>query len=774
MKDLFIGIDLGTTNSVISYGNVLPNNTLKCNIIETDRKSENGSKVRNKTLPSVVFYSKDATGNIVATVGDYAKSRYGTRYGYVSKSVKSLIGIEDNAGLNDDIPDKTPADVSAQILRHMLTFAKGNLFQSEAIRDVIITIPASFDSDQCQATLDAAKIAGVDIDNEHDVLLYEPKAVIYDFVHMQELGEIPTDLIDFSYPKNILVFDLGGGTLDVTLHKVGYNENGMMSIEDIAIARYTQIGGDNFDALLAKAMFERFEEQNGINVPSHRKDEVMCTLTKKAEQAKIELNNANDNAIAMETELPPDYEIAVCEINLYDSYSYDDYFSKQEIEDIISPLLANNLTYEDIKIIDSLPEDDINNIIYPIMDVLAKAGQNNKVDAVIMNGGMTKFYPIKQRVDSFLHLNSICHNDPDLAVARGAVYYHYCLHKYNIKKAVIDENNLEPVPEATQQFETATILNDTLSIGIKGEYIINLLDAGTKLPYVSDEIRDVYCFSDYTKDLAIDIYLGRGKTKNLPNRRIATRLLHFTKAFKATTKISIKFAVDSLRIVTIKAWITDSPTEFATTTIMNSKNEIINKMNNIPRIDTIKAIKLNPKSEINILRNLEKTINWKSKSIDKQKEYKINAQIARIKNASNAEEFYDVIIQNIEVSDNSTPFKGYLYEISQSFADRWNKSQISKIASLCKRHYADIKAGYFQHNYVMINAFIFVFLFADDGDDFARHILSHKVFKIPAYKAVKKLLNMPLEIQSTSRLISLCSENNINIIPDDCKEEELV
>ena len=108
-------------------------------------------------------------------------------------------------------------------------------------------VPASFDSDQCQATIDAARKAGINVENMHDVLLY-------DFMWVQECGEIPSDLLPLDMEKNVLVFDLGG---------------------------------DNFDELLAADMLKRFEEINGIKVSIKRKEEVMCKLRKLAESRFI-------------------------------------------------------------------------------------------------------------------------------------------------------------------------------------------------------------------------------------------------------------------------------------------------------------------------------------------------------------------------------------------------------------------------------------------------------------------------------------------------------
>lgn len=125
-KQYYTAIDLGTTNSVIAYGNI-QNNVMRPIVLELDRKNDMGSKSRNPLLPSVVFYYKNNEGKIVTDIGDYAKSRYGTRAGYVCKSVKSLMGTTDQVPLVEEIPDKTPSDVSAQILSFMVKSAFINL-----------------------------------------------------------------------------------------------------------------------------------------------------------------------------------------------------------------------------------------------------------------------------------------------------------------------------------------------------------------------------------------------------------------------------------------------------------------------------------------------------------------------------------------------------------------------------------------------------------------------------------------------------------------------
>ena len=719
-KQFYAAIDLGTTNSVIAYGNIV-NDKLKPIVLELDRKNDTGSTSRNPLLPSVVFYYKNNEGNMVTDVGDYAKSRYGPRAGYVCKSVKSLMGVSDQVPLVDEISDKTPSDVSSQILSFMVNSAKKRLFQKE-LRDVIITVPASFDSDQCQATIDAARKAGFNVDNMHDILLYEPKAVIYDFMRMQEAGEIPSNLLSLETDKNVLVFDLGGGTLDVTLHSVGCTEEGLYNIKDLAISRYTLLGGDNFDDLIAADMLNRFEEMYGIKVSIKRREEVMCKLRKLAEHLKMELSMAYENAHMSDIELPDDYEFEEMDVSLYDAYAFECTYTKSEIENIIAPLMGYAYKKEDVSRIQRMNEKDVDNIIYPVLDVLDKAGSGVKIDAVILNGGMTKFYLIRNRLKEFFGFEPLATSDPDLAVARGAVYYHYCLHKYNIRKTdfasqEVDSN--QKVSENKSVFNTSTILNDSINLGLRGEYVSLLIPAGTELPYKSEEIRDQYKLDKATNVIGIEMFLGRGTTKNLPNRRIATRVVKFPNVYPANTPISFQIYINAMRMMTMEAWITDRPN---TKTIMEMDMASLKSSEKTSKgIGTIGKMRLNAKSELNGLKNLA----------DRNKNrpgHELNDQITNILNAisqaSNPEDFFNPCLSVAQSCLQSDVMMGYIYSISVSFKDGWNESQKRQMLSIAKRHFDSYATSIKQNNYVLRKALELIAVFDPEFVDFYSEYLT--------------------------------------------------
>ena len=698
-KQYYTAIDLGTTNSVIAYGNIAKDE-LKPQVIEVERKNDTGSISRGQLLPSVVYYYRNKEGEMVTDVGDYAKSRYGTRTGYVCKSVKSLMGVADRVPLVDEIEDKTPADVSARILSCMLRAGKKWLFQKE-LRDVVITVPASFDSDQCQATIDAARKAGIDVENTHDILLYEPKAVIYDFMRMQEAGEIPSDLLSLEAPKNIMVFDLGGGTLDVTLHRVSCTREGIYDIKDLAISRYTLLGGDNFDRLLAADMLHRFEETNGIKVSIKRRDEVLGKLQKLAEHLKMELSLAYENARANEKELSDDYEFEEVDINLYDSYAFECIYTKAEIEKILAPLMGYGYKREDVRNIQRMSEKDVDNIIYPILDVLDKAGGDVKIDAVLLNGGMTKFYLIRERLKEFFGFEPLGTSDPDLSVARGAVYYHYCLHKYSIHWTDLAGAGQETCAEKKEKniFHTGTILNDSINVGLRGEYVSLLIPAGTPLPYRSEEIRDQYKLDKATDTIGIELFLGRGRTKNLPNRRIATRVVRFPGVYPANTPISFQIYIDSMRMMTMEAWITDRPR-----TKMRMEMDMASlktTAKTVRGIGTTGKMHLNARSEMNGLKMLaERNKNRPGHELNAQIENALGA----ISQASNPEDFFEPCMETARTCLQSDVMLGYLYSIGISFKDSWEEGQKKQLLRIAGNHFRPAAASIRQNSYVLRKA----------------------------------------------------------------------
>ena len=451
-NDLCVGIDLGTTNSVLATVNIRPNGNIVSKVVDLDRAVDMynagaGAKFtlkKSPILPSCVYYNDEK--NYQPIVGDFAKGRYPLRPYLVAKSIKSQMGNEFVEGLSSNIPDKTPAQVSARILEHMLRNA-AKIYHLEKIDDAVITVPANFDFIMRQATLKAAELAGIKIRKEdgspRQILLSEPRAVIYDFINQVRNGEIADQILDLSSKKNVMVFDLGGGTLDITLHEISRRDDApeILNVKDIATNRYTLLGGDDFDLCLAKAMFQNYLNQYAAHadiVQKIRNEEhgVMSQLLNYAENLKLEVSAQKSDAFGdgdsgwwddEGEDFPVGGNIGTT------GYAYSDNFTVTQLEDIWKGFMGEELQFDDYKDLNAVSKQK--NIILPILDVLNKAsiklGTDIKVDAVIMNGGMSRFYMVINRLKKFFGFEPIVALDPDQAVARGAAVYHYFIHKYD-------------------------------------------------------------------------------------------------------------------------------------------------------------------------------------------------------------------------------------------------------------------------------------------------------------------------------------------------------
>lgn len=558
----YIGIDLGTTNSVMAWGSLNPRtNQLETKIVEIRMMIERGGTGKKELLPSCVYFKEGST----PIVGEYAKTMIG-RTNRVVKSIKSEIGTQTEFDFDDSIYN--PAVISSQILKHLASSAE-SLF-GFVPDDVVITVPASFDSDMREATIEAAKLAGFrtqeDDGSPRDILLDEPRAALYDFVNRQNKGEIPETRISFHEPQTVLVFDLGGGTLDVSLHNVSYQqEQHTLNIEDLAISRYTQIGGDDFDQKLADHFLEVYADRLPNDFDDSQMNMLKSEFQEYAEQAKVDLSSEIENGALMGYLDPESFDSDLVETEIIKTpfenqvFQYD--LTLSEYEEIIEPLLASHLTLDAVQQLDTLSTSD--NIIYPILDVLRKAEQKigsvPSVDAVLLNGGMTKFHTIQKRLETFFGIPPITAGDPDKAVARGAVVYHYDLHR-----------GIKP----------SRIVNDTINIEIDGDKVKPLVEAGTILPLPQPKPIPNLQVSENSRLLRLPFYLGSREDTQPPNRPILERTVRFQRQLLKGEPIFIQVQVDERGIMNVEGWPEADPNQKFTVSIDPNQPAAANETSN--------------------------------------------------------------------------------------------------------------------------------------------------------------------------------------------------
>lgn len=342
-----IGIDLGTTNScmaVVEGGtpDVIPN-------------SEGA-----RTTPSVVAFSKDGE----RLVGSIAERGAATNPGRTIASVKRRMGTDWRIGI--DGKEFSPQEISAMILRKLRTDAEAYL--GEEVTDAVITVPAYFNDMQRNATKDAGTIAGLNVLR----IINEPTAAALAFG------------LDHGDPQRVMVYDLGGGTFDVSIIEIGYDV-----IEVLSTAGNNRLGGDDFDERLAKHLCEVFKQQTGVDITS---DQVAYLRVREAaEQAKKELSSMESTIV----NLP---------------------FLSQSAS---GPLhLEQTVTRAEFE---SLTRDLVEATTEPVQQALNDAGiAASELGRVLLVGGSTRIPAVQAHVEKLTGKHPESSINPDECVAQGA------------------------------------------------------------------------------------------------------------------------------------------------------------------------------------------------------------------------------------------------------------------------------------------------------------------------------------------------------------------
>ena len=729
-NDLCVGIDLGTTNSVLATINIKANGNVVSKVVDIPRAVDMYSTMRDTakfqqskkpTLPSCVYYDEER--NYQAVVGDFAKNRYSLRPHLVAKSIKSQMGSAIAQGLAEGVPDKTPAEISARIIEHLLK-AAGKIYRTE-IHDAIITVPANFDSVMCKATRDAAEIAGIAVTNEdgseRPILLSEPNAVIYDFINQVHNGEISDHILDLNEEKNVMVFDLGGGTLDITLHKlVRSKENpDILKVKEIATNRYTLLGGDDFDEEIAKSMYQRYMAQyqkhpDIINKIRREEKAVMAQLRSYAEELKLELSSRHDDDFVATGWDDEEEDFPVGGTINSTGYAYDDSFVTKDIEKILYTFMGEDLSFEDYKKLSSIR--DTKNIIYPILDVLAKAaagGGTPKIDAVIMNGGMSRFYMVTERLEKFFGFPPIVALDPDQSVARGAAVYHHYLHKhdemqeymrkvgvtkteprakeplsgpeepatYGAKKAVKSRENIKSIEWGKH------ILNDALYLGARNDTHVEIIPTGAELPYES-EVMTGYRLMPGNDRIELPI-----QSRNIDNtyRTIARGKIQFHGSYPNGSYVAFKIYMGENKVITLTAW--TSRKENGLDKIEVGRTDIViggdAKPANAVRVIAKIGTKLNPQAEMVSIEQkcrayeavrIKNPVQRLKKKSAIARELKVLVQ--SVKGAGNPEDFAEPILKAIERHSGEECTRR-CFIIARSIGGSWTDKERRKLADLC-------------------------------------------------------------------------------------------
>lgn len=501
-----------------------------------DLFSEDGGEKVDTVLPSFVYFPY----NEPPIVGPRAKKMMESQPSRVIRSIKTSMGKDWEKTI--DKTKLTPAIVSAYILKEIMKGIKKTLNQE--ISDVVITVPASFDMDQRDETIEAAKLAGF-----NPQLLDEPRACLYDYVNRIRCGEIVESIIDLTKEKVVLVYDFGGGTLDISMHKVCYKnpKDFIVDVKDIAISRYTDLGGDKFDERLANHLLQRYLQQYKLkesDIDSAELESEKTRLFLFAEQYKKQITGKVKQYKDADEDV--DYTEIKAKINpglLFDQHPLSIEMSYAEYAKLMADYIADGIKYPTESTINEHIGE--HNLISPVLDVLRKAfekiGKIIKPDLILLSGGMTRLQIVQDRLEKFFGMRPISIPDPDMAVTRGASIFHYYLKK-----------GYKPNP----------ILSDPIYLAIvdadHNQKMKCLVESGVALP---KEAKFDFFLTD-PSHFKVWFYKDLEKKYKLADRRFS-----LNKSYPPDTGITATIKVDENKIATFSAVIKNNPKEQVTMAI---------------------------------------------------------------------------------------------------------------------------------------------------------------------------------------------------------------
>ena len=526
INDTYFGIDLGTTNTVISKGSVLFNGLIQSQIIQVMQVDENKCPTMEFILPSILYVDengKEYVGKIAKDIKSKASKK-------VLYNTKRYIGTNKTWTLGKK--EYTAKDVSKQILKTCRESMK-RYNRGIDVDSVTITVPASFNTDQIKDTKDAA----LEIGFKNVNLIPEPTSALIDFINEQSNLISNQRQINLNKRTRILVFDLGGGTCDIAIVDVIQNDR-KLEFTEVAIGRYDEIGGIDFDNRVALSKLNEFLIENDIEYNSldkEQKENMVRHLRIFAEKAKERISSD-------------------IEMNCYFGESFDHYvmnfygddpvrfcINKDEYDDII-----NDFFIKPQKTNKSSEEESQKNIVDSILNILRDYDiDKNSIDYLFLTGGMTKYQVVRDKIKEILELeesqiiNSI---DPLSSVAKGAAIYDY--YETIINKIDMKENKVEDIYKnevKDKKFELTRVLAEAIMIDVKQGLPVVIINSNQEVPY-EDKLEGVL---KTTSPSGVEINLYAGINQYDSKMRIQRRYkAYFKTPKKPNTPIDINFSID--------------------------------------------------------------------------------------------------------------------------------------------------------------------------------------------------------------------------------------